>query len=59
MWARLDDVGLDVEADAHDIRSLRRFNRLDDFNREGPGIEVDLTLPAARVIRALARYRRQ
>ena len=26
---------------------------LDDFNREGLGIEVDLSLPAARVIRSL------
>jgi len=29
------------------------FNVLDDFNREGLGIEVDLSLPAARVIRSL------
>lgn len=34
-------------------RSFRLFNVLDDFNREGLGIEVDLSLPAARVIRAL------
>ena len=27
----------------------------DDFNREGFGIEVDLSLPAARVIRSLDR----
>ena len=26
---------------------------LDDFNREGLGIEVDLSLPSARVIRSL------
>ncbi len=26
---------------------------LDDFNREGPGIEVDLSLPSGRVVRAL------
>ena len=36
-----------------DGRSLRLFNVLDDFNREGLGIEVDLSLPASRVIRAL------
>jgi putative transposase len=36
-----------------DGRSFRLFNVLDDFNREGLGIEVDLSLPAARVIRAL------
>ncbi len=33
--------------------SIRLFNVLDDFNREGLGIEVDLSLPSARVIRAL------
>lgn len=38
-----------------DGRSFRLFNVLDDFNREGLGIEVDLSLPAARVIRALDR----
>ncbi|MGP1682422.1 MAG: IS3 family transposase [Giesbergeria sp.] len=36
-----------------DGRPFRLFNVLDDFNREGLGIEVDLSLPAARVIRAL------
>jgi len=36
-----------------DGRSFRLFNVLDDFNREGLGIEVDLSLPASRVIRAL------
>ena len=34
-------------------RSFRTFNVLDDYNREGLGIEVDLSLPAGRVIRAL------
>lgn len=34
-------------------RTFRTFNVLDDFNREGLGIEVDLSLPAARVIRSL------
>lgn len=34
-------------------RSFRLFNVLDDFNREGLGIEVDLSLPSIRVIRAL------
>jgi len=38
-----------------DGRSFRLFNVLDDFNREGLGIEVDLSLPAARVIRSLDR----
>ncbi len=38
-----------------DGRNFRLFNVLDDFNREGLGIEVDLSLPAARVIRSLDR----
>ena len=33
--------------------SFRTFNVLDDYNREGLGIEVDRSLPALRVIRAL------
>ena len=36
-----------------DGRSFRLFNVLDDFNREGLIIEADLSLPAARVVRAL------
>ena len=32
-----------------DGRAYRLFNVIDDFNREGLGIEVDLSLPAARV----------
>lgn len=36
-----------------DGRTFRLFNVLDDFNREGLGIEVDLSLPSARVIRSL------
>ncbi len=36
-----------------DGRSMRTFNVLDDYNREGLGIEVDVSLPSARVIRAL------
>lgn len=38
-----------------DGRSLRTFNVVDDFNREGLGIEVDLSLPSLRVIRSLER----
>lgn len=34
-------------------RKFRTFNVLDDFNREGLGIEVDVSLPSLRVIRAL------
>ena len=36
-----------------DGRSSRTLNVLDDFNREGLGIEVDFSLPAARVVRTL------
>ena len=36
-----------------DGRNFRLFNVLDDFNREGLGIEVDLSLPSERVIRSL------
>ena len=36
-----------------DGRSLRTFNVIDDFNREGLAIDVDLSLPSARVIRSL------
>lgn len=38
-----------------DGRAFRLLNVIDDFNREGLGIEVDLSLPALRVIRALDR----
>ena len=36
-----------------DSRSFRLFNLIDDFNREGLAIEVDFSLPASRVVRAL------
>ena len=38
-----------------DGRSFRTFNVLDDYNGEGLGIEVDFSLPAARVLRALGQ----
>ena len=38
-----------------DGRAFRLFNVLDDFNREGLGIDVDFSLPAERVIRALTQ----
>jgi putative transposase len=38
-----------------DGRNYRLFNVIDDFNREGLGIEVDISLPSERVIRALDR----
>lgn len=36
-----------------DGRTLRTFNVIDDYNREGLSIDVDLSLPAQRVIRSL------
>lgn len=36
-----------------DGRSIRAFNVLDEYNREALGIEIDTSLPALRVIRAL------
>tara|TARA_R110000751_G_scaffold297742_1_gene407405 strand:- start:1335 stop:2135 length:801 start_codon:yes stop_codon:yes gene_type:complete len=36
-----------------DGRRYRLFNVIDDYNREGLGIEVDLSLPSERVMRAL------
>ena len=36
-----------------DGRSFRIFNLIDDFNREALAIDVDLSLPAERVVRAL------
>jgi putative transposase len=36
-----------------DGRAFRLLNVIDDFNREGLGIEVDFSLPAERVIRVL------
>ena len=38
-----------------DGRSFRLFNVIDDFNREGLTIDVDFSLPAERVVRALDR----
>ena len=36
-----------------DGRQFRLLNVLDDFNRDGLGIEIDFSLPAERVVRAL------
>ena len=38
---------------AHEIPDSPLLNVLDDFNREGLGIEVDFSLPAERVVRVL------
>lgn len=39
--------------DQLDGRSFRLFNVIDDFNREALAVEIDLSLPAKRVVRAL------
>jgi putative transposase len=45
---------MDFMADRlEDGRQFRLLNVLDDFNREGLGIEVDFSLPTERVIRCL------
>ena len=36
-----------------DGRRFRTFNVLDDYNREGLGIEIDFSLPSGRVTRLL------
>jgi putative transposase len=36
-------------------RRFRTFNVVDDFNREALSIEIDLNLPALRVVRVLDR----
>jgi putative transposase len=38
-----------------DGRSIRAFNVVDDYNREGLNIDVDLSMPAQRVIQSLER----
>lgn len=49
-----DTWSMDFMADSLSSgQKFRTFNVLDDFNREGLGIEVDVSLPAARVTRAL------
>jgi putative transposase len=53
--ARLNETwGLDFMADAlYDGRGFRRFNVLDEDNREALTIEVGSSIPSARVIRVL------
>jgi len=36
-----------------DGRSYRLFNVIDDFNREALAIDIDLSLPAERVVRVM------
>lgn len=35
-------------------KTFRAFNVMDDYNREGLGIEVDTSLPAERIVRSLS-----
>lgn len=45
---------MDFMADRlEDAWQFRLLNVLDDLSREGPGMEVDFSLPAERVVRAL------
>lgn len=37
-------------------RSIKLLNIIDDFNREGLGIEIDFPLPAERVVGALEQF---
>jgi putative transposase len=37
----------------HDGRSISLFNIIDDFNREALAIDIDFSMPAARVVRSL------
>lgn len=47
---------IDFMSDAlWDGRKFRTFNMVDDFNREALAIEIDLGLPAERIIRVLDR----
>ena len=47
---------MDFMADRlEDMRAFRLLNVVDDFNREGLGIELDFSLPAERVTRSLER----
>jgi len=51
-----DSWSMDFMADQlSDGRSIRTLNVIDDFNREGLGIEADFSLPAERVVRSLNR----
>lgn len=38
-----------------DGRNFRLFNIIDDFNREALGMEIDFSLPSARIIRVLGQ----
>jgi putative transposase len=48
-----------VSDELEDGRQLRVLNTIDDFTRECPGVEVDRSLPADRVIALLERLSRE
>jgi putative transposase len=56
--ARNDRWSMDFMKDTlADGRGFRTLNIVDDFSRECPAIEVDRSLPGARVVRVLERLR--
>ena len=54
MWS-MDFMADSLDSSHGGTRPFRLLNVLDDYNREGLGIEVDFSLPATRVIRSLDR----
>lgn len=51
---RIRRHGMDFMDDQlKDGRSIRLLDVIDDYNREASGIEIDFSLPSARVVRAL------
>lgn len=44
-----------MQSSSEDGHNFRLFNVIDDLNKEGLAIDVDLSLPAARVIRFLTK----
>jgi putative transposase len=53
-WS-MDFMADSLEEAGGAVRPFRLLNVVDDFNREGLGIEADFSLPAPRVIRSLDR----
>ena len=53
-WS-MDFMADSLEEAGGGVRPFRLLNVVDDFNREGLGIEADFSLPAPRVIRSLDR----
>lgn len=53
-WS-MDFMADSIDSTQGTAKPFRLLNVLDDYNREGLGIEVDFSLPAERVIRSLDR----